>query len=151
MFFVVQEIGIAGINKQRFYIMLFDILCIGFLEIEQVLIRNRLLVTAVPFFYVLLQLAYRSMQVNKNIWLYELLMNDIKQSLIKPEFIIGQCNFCKQQAFGKKIIGDSKIVEHVFLLDQVFELLIAFSHKKQFNRKSILRWIFIKLGEKRIV
>ena len=47
--------------------MLFDIMRISFLEIEQVFIRNRLFVTAVTFFYVLLQLAYRGMQVNENI------------------------------------------------------------------------------------
>lgn len=43
------------------------------------------------------------------------------------------------------------MLKQIFLLQQFFELLVAFGHKKQFQRKSILAGIFIKLGQKRIV
>jgi hypothetical protein len=49
MFFIAQEIRIAGINKNGFDIVLFDIAGIRFLDIEQVFIRNGLLIERFRF------------------------------------------------------------------------------------------------------
>ena len=43
------------------------------------------------------------------------------------------------------------ITIEVFLLDQVFQLLEAFRHEEQFQWKSKLLRILVKLGEKRVV
>lgn len=76
--------------------MLFDIIRIGILYFEQVFIRYLLLVGAVSFFNISLQFTYRCMQVDQQVRLYQLLVNNVKQSLIKPEFILGQSYFGKQ-------------------------------------------------------
>ena len=76
--FIVQEIGIAGIYEKGFDIMLLDIMRIGFLDIEEIIIRDILFVGAVSFFNIHLQLRYRRMQVNQDIRLHQLLVNDFK-------------------------------------------------------------------------
>src|SRR3990170_8921928 len=78
MIAITQKIGIGCIYKQCFDIMLFDIIRIGFLYVEQVGIRYLLFVGPVSFFNIGLQFFYRSMQVTKQIWLYQLLMNNVK-------------------------------------------------------------------------
>lgn len=87
MRFIINEISIAGIYKNGFKIMLLYIARIRFLYIEQVFIGDRLLVFALPFLYVRLQLRYRCMQVNQYIRMNELLVNNIEQLLVKPELL----------------------------------------------------------------
>jgi hypothetical protein len=67
MLFVSKKICIAGINKQRFNVVLFDVLCISFLQVQQVIIGNILFIAAVTLADILLKFAYRRMQVNKQI------------------------------------------------------------------------------------
>ena len=50
MFFIAEEIGISGIDKKCFYIVLFDIMRIGFLDIEEVFIRDILFIGTVSLF-----------------------------------------------------------------------------------------------------
>ena len=50
VFFIGKKIGIARIHKKGFDIMLFDIVRIGFLQIEQVFVGDLLLVSSLAFF-----------------------------------------------------------------------------------------------------
>ena len=54
MFFIAEKIGVGCINEKRFYIMVFDVMRICLLNIEQVFIRDILFVGPVPFFNILL-------------------------------------------------------------------------------------------------
>ena len=54
MFFITQEISIAGVNKNGFDIVLFDVAGIGFLYMEEVFIPNSLFVGPVSFFNICL-------------------------------------------------------------------------------------------------
>lgn len=78
MLLITQEIGIACVNEKCFDIMLSDIIRIGLLNIEKVLIRDRLLVRTISLFDVQLQFINGCMQVNNNIGLNELLINDLE-------------------------------------------------------------------------
>ena len=91
------------------------------------------------------------MKVDQYIGLNELLVNDIEKALVQQKLFIGQVYFCKKQALGKKIVGDGYALKKVLGVDQLFELLIPFCHKKQFQRKGILLRVFVKPGKKRIV
>ena len=82
MGFISQEIGMGSIYKECFDIMLFNISRIGFLQAEQVIIRDGLFIGAVPFAYIFLQFAYRRMQVDQDIRLYDLRIDDIEQFLV---------------------------------------------------------------------
>ena len=82
MFFITQEIGIAGVDENGFDIVLFDIAGIGFLYAEQVFIGYGLFVLAIPFFDVGLQFIHGCMQVY-----------DLEQFLVKPELFLGQVHF----------------------------------------------------------
>ena len=84
---IAQEIGIGGIYKQSFYIMVFDIICIGFLYVEEILVRYLLFIRPVTFFDIGLQFTNRSMQLNNKVGLYQLLMDNIKQPLVKTKLI----------------------------------------------------------------
>lgn len=88
MFFIAQKIGIGSIHKKRFDIMLFDVMGIGFLDAEQVIVRDILFIGTIPFFDIGLQAVDRRMQVNEQVWLHQLLMNDIEKPLVKAELII---------------------------------------------------------------
>ena len=100
VFVVAKEICIVRINKNGFYIVLFNVVGIGFLYVEQVFIANRLFVTAVAFFYVLLQFVDGRMQIDKYIGLYQLLVNDLKQSagtnetLLRAGSLLQTTNIC---------------------------------------------------------
>lgn len=52
---IAEEVRIRDVNEQGFEIMLFDIVGIGFLDGEQVIVRDHLFVGAVSFLYILLQ------------------------------------------------------------------------------------------------
>ncbi len=151
VFFFSEKIGIGSIHKKGFQVVMLDVAGISFLDTEEVFIGNILLVRTVSFPDVLLQPVHGAVQVNEQVGLDELLVNNVEQALVQPELIFGQVHFCKQQAFGKKIIGYSDALKKIFLLNQVFQLFVPFGHKKKLERESILFWIFIKLGQKRIV
>ena len=55
--------------------MLLDIVCISFLDVEKVFIRNVLFVKSFSLFYVLLQFVNRCMQINQQVGLQKLLVN----------------------------------------------------------------------------
>jgi hypothetical protein len=151
MFFITEKVGIGNIHENGAYVVLFNIMRIGLLYVEQIIVRDLLFVAAVTFADIFLQPVHRCVEINNNIRLDHLLQNDIEQSLVKPEFIFGQVHFGKQQAFGKEIIRDRHILKKVFLLNQFFQLLESFRHEKKFQREGILLRIFVKLGKKRIV
>lgn len=146
-----QEIGIGHIHKQCLYIMLFDVVCVCLLDIEEVIIRYILLIAAVTLPDIRLQFGNRCMQVDQDVRLNQLLVYDIKQALVQPEFIFRQGYFGKQQAFGKEIIRNSQALEEVFLLYQFFLLLVPLCHKKQFHRERILLGVLVEFRKKRIV
>src|SRR5688572_12698165 len=131
--------------------MLLDIVGIGLLDTKKVFIRYLLFIRAVPLFNIHLQFIHRCMQVDQQVGLYHLLVNDLEDSLVKTKFIFGQVDLGKQKTFGKKIIGQGEILEHIFLLKQFLQLFEPFRHKKQFQWKCILAGILIKFGKKRIV
>ena len=85
---VAQEISIAGINKNSFYIMLFDIIRVSFLDIKKVLIRDVLLVGTISFFYVLLQSANRGVQVDQKVGLNELVIDNFKNFLVQAKLFL---------------------------------------------------------------
>ena len=78
VFFIIQEISIQSIHKNCFYIMLSDIACIGFLYIEQIFVRDILLIYTIAFFNILLKLLYRRMQVDDDIRENQLLLHNVK-------------------------------------------------------------------------
>lgn len=147
----VQEIGIGSIHDQGLKIMLSDIMRVGFLNGEQVIVRNALFVGPVAFPDIGLQSVYRCMQIDKDIRLQQLLEQDLKEPLVEAEFIFRQVDLGEEQAFGKQIIGDGQALEEVFLTDEFLLLLEAFCHEKEFQRKGILPRILVEFGQKGIV
>ena len=91
--FIPEEVGIGGINKNCFQIMLPDIVRICFLDVEQVFIRDVLFIGTFPFAYVLLQLAHRRMQVDNDIGLDQLLVHDLEKALVQTELVFCQGHF----------------------------------------------------------
>ena len=82
MFFIVQKICIARIHKQRFEGMLSDVIGIGLLYVEKIIIGDVLLISPVPLSDVLLKPVYRRVQIYKQVRLDQLLMDDIKKPLV---------------------------------------------------------------------
>ncbi len=78
MFFIAKKISIGGIYEKGFDIMVFYIVSVCLLDIEEIFIRNVLFIGPVPFFNILLQFLYRTMQVNEQVGLNKLLVNDLK-------------------------------------------------------------------------
>ena len=70
--------------------VLLYIIGIGFLNAKKIFISNMLLVTAVAFFYIFLQLFNGTVQVYQDIRLGDLRVDDVEKFLIEPEFFIGQ-------------------------------------------------------------
>ena len=64
MFFIAQEVGIGSIYEKGLDVVLPYVMRISLLNVEQVFIRNVLLIRAVALADVLLQLAYRRVQVD---------------------------------------------------------------------------------------
>ena len=120
VFLVAQEIGIGHIDKDGLQIVLPDVMGIGFLYAEEVFVGYSLLVGAVSLFDVLLQFADGRVKVDQDIRLDQLLVDDLKQPLIQPELIFGQIDLGKKEALRKQVIGNGKVLEKVFLLDQFF-------------------------------
>jgi len=54
MLFIAEEIGVGCIDEKCFYIMIFDVVCISFLDAEKIFISNVFFVSPVSFFNVLL-------------------------------------------------------------------------------------------------
>lgn len=151
MQFIVDEIGLGSIYKQRFDVVLFDVLGVGFLQGEEIIVGDVLLVTAVAFADVFLQFVDRRMQIDQDLWLYDLGIDDVEQFLIQPELLTPQSHFGKQQRFGEQVICDGDLLEQVFRLQHLLELLVAFGHKKQLERKGILIGVFVEFGQEGIV
>ena len=82
MFFITKEISVGSIHKQCFHIVLPDIMRIGFLNAEQIVVRDSLFIRTVPFFDILLQLIHRRVKVNEDLRLDQLLVHDLEQALI---------------------------------------------------------------------
>lgn len=91
------------------------------------------------------------MQVDEDVWLYQLLVDDIEQLLVEPEFFFGQVHFGEEQTFGEEIIADGDGVEEITGLDQFFQLFVSFGHEEQLQRKGVLAGAFVELAEKGIV
>ena len=127
---VIQEVGVADVYENGLDIMLLDIIDIGFLDTEQVGVRDRLFVGPVPFPDILLQLTHRRMEVDQDIRLDQLLIDDIEKLLIEVELLIPQVHFCEEQAFSKQIIRYGDALEKVFRMHQFLQLLISFGHKE---------------------
>ena len=98
----------------------FQIMCVGFLYAEKIIIRNILLVWAVTFFNILLQFAYWRMKVDQEFRLHHLRIGNFKEALVKTKFILRKIDAGKQKAFGKKIVWYGEVLEKIFLLDQLF-------------------------------
>jgi hypothetical protein len=131
--------------------MLPDIVGIGLLDVEQVFILYVLFIRPVPFPDIFLELVHRGMQVNEQVRLYHLLVDDFKQALVEPEFIVRKVHFGKKEAFGEQVVRNGQGLEKVFLMEKILLLLIPFGHEKEFQGKGILGRILIKLGEEWIV
>ena len=149
--FVGQKIRIGRIHKNRFQVVLLDVVRVGFLDAEQVFVRDALLVGAAPLADVLLQPCDRRMQVNQDVRLEQLLVNDVEQALVQIEFICRQVHLGEEQTFGKKVIRDGDALKKVTLLNQLLQLLETFRHEKQFQRKGVLFRVFIELGQEGVV
>jgi hypothetical protein len=150
MFFVSEEVRIARINKKCFNVMLPDIAGIGFLKVEQVIIRDGLFIRTVSFLDIFLQLMNGCVQVDEQVGLNQLLVDDIKKFLIEMKLFIRQIYFGKQKAFGKYIIRNRNALEKVLGVNQFFHLFLALGHKKKLQRKCVLLWILIEFGQKGI-
>lgn len=151
VFGVAKKISIACIHHNGFDIVLPDIVGVGLLDIEQVIIRDLLLIRAVSFSDIFLQFVDRCVQIDQQFRHDHLLLEDIKQTLVQPEFIFRQVYLGKQKAFGKEIIRYRDLLEKVFLLEKIFQLLEPFRHKKQFHGKGILWRVIVKLWEEGVV
>ena len=151
MFVVAQEIRVAGIDHQGFYIVLFDVLRVGKLQVEQVVIGYGLFIRTVAFFDILLKLFYRYMQVDEDVGLGKLLVDDVEQFLVQMKFLFRQVCFGKEEAFCKQVIGDGDVLEKVFGVDELLQLLVSLGHKEQLKRKSVLFGVFVELGKEGIV
>ena len=77
MLIISEEIGIARIHKQCFQIMLAYIMCVGFLQPEQVVVRNIQFVWPVSFPDIFLKFLYGYVQVDKQVGLNERLPDNI--------------------------------------------------------------------------
>ena len=82
MFFIAKKVSVGCVYKQGFDAMLFDVAGIGFLKFKEVIVRNGLLVGTVSFVYIFLQLLYRCVQINQQVWLNELLVYNIEKFLV---------------------------------------------------------------------
>lgn len=151
MAFVAQEIGIRSVYYQGFEVVLFDVIGIGKLQGEQVVVGNGLFKAAVALADIVLQLGHRHMEVDQDVGLNELLEDNVEQPLEQPELFIGQVHFGKEEAFGEQVVRDGNVLKQVLGVDQLFELFVPFGHKKQLQRKSKLPGAFIKLRQERIV
>src|SRR5436190_11548328 len=88
-----KEVGIACVNDDRLKVMLFYIMRIRFLDSKKIFIRYLLLIWPFPLTDIFLQFNYRGMQINQQIRLDYLLIDDLKQSLVKSEFVFRQIDF----------------------------------------------------------
>lgn len=151
LLFTVQEIGIGAVHHQGLDVVLSDILGIGFLQAEQIVVGNLLFIGAVPFFDVFLKPVYRRMQVDQQVGLHDLGIDDVEQFLVEAELLVGKIHLGEQQAFGEEVIGDGSLFENILCLQQFLQLFETFGHEKQLDRESILLGILVKFGEKGVV
>src|SRR5687768_15139307 len=100
--------------------MLFHVLCVGLLQVEEVIIRYSLFVRTISFADVFLQFLNGYMQVNKYVWFRYLLIDDLVKFLVKPELFFRKIHFRKKQAFGKKVIGNSDMLKEISSMNEFF-------------------------------
>lgn len=148
---VVEEVGVADIHDEGPDIVLADVMGIGFLDAEEIIVRDALFVWAVPFTDIGLQLAYRSVEIDKDIGLYNLGLEDVEKILIKPELLFGEVDLCKKQTFGEEIVGDGNGLEEVGGIDQLLQLFVAFGHKEKLKRKGVLGRVLIEFRQEWVV
>ena len=79
---ITQEICVGSIHENCFDSVVAYITGICFLQPEQIVVLNRLLIGAVSLTDIFLELRNRSMQVDQEVGLNQLLVNYIKQFLI---------------------------------------------------------------------
>src|SRR5688572_13561574 len=87
MLFIVNKIGIGGVDKKRLDIVLADIVCVRFLDIKEIIVWDILFVGTITLLNISLQLIYRRMQVDDDLGLDQLLVNDLEQTLVQAKFI----------------------------------------------------------------
>lgn len=76
---VVEEIGVADVYEEGVDIVLPDVVGIGFLNVEEIIVRDGLFVGAVTFADIGLQLAYGCVEVDEDIGLYDLGLEDVEE------------------------------------------------------------------------
>src|SRR5579859_4916183 len=148
---IAEEIGIAGVYENGLYVVLFDIINVCLLDMEQVCVGNGLLVCPVPFPDILLQRVDWCMEVDKDIRLYQLGMNDIENLLIEVELLFRKIDLGEEEAFGEQVIRDGDALEHILGMHQLFQLLVPFRHEKELQWECVLGGILIKFGQERII
>ena len=89
VFIVTKEIRMFGIHDKCGDVVLADIIRISLLDIKQVMVTDIFFIVPVPLPDIFLEFIYGCMEVNQNIGLDELLIDDIKQPLVQPEFFFG--------------------------------------------------------------
>jgi len=148
---VVEKVGVADVHEQSPDIVLPDIMGIGFLDAKEIIVRDALFVGAVTFSDIGLQLAYRGVKVDQDVGLHDLGLKDVEEVLIEPELLFRKIDLGKQEAFGEEVVGDGDGLEKVGGIDQLFQLLVTFGHKKEFQGKGVLSGVLIELRQERVV
>src|SRR5690606_4123902 len=95
MLLIAKKVCIRSVDKKSFDVMLFYIMRVSLLNVEEVFIWNILFVRPVTLAYVRLKTSDRSVEVDQQVRLHELLMDDVEQALVEPELIVRKCDFCK--------------------------------------------------------
>ena len=148
---VIEEIRVGDIDEEGADIMLPDIVGIGFLDAEQVVVGYGLFVGAIAFADIGLQLAHRRMEVDEDIGLHDLGLEDVEEILIEAEFLFGEIDLGKQEAFGEKVVRDGEGLEKVRGIHQFLQLFVAFGHEEQFKRKGVLSGVLVEFREEWVV
>ena len=131
--------------------MLTDVVGVGFLQVEKILVFYALLVGPSSFADIALQFVYRGMQVDQQVGLHDLLVDDVEDLLIEPEFLLGKVHLGEKKALGEQVIRDGDLLKEVLGMDQLLQLFESLGHEKQFHRESVLAGVLIKLAQKGIV
>ena len=148
---VVKEVGVAYVHDERVDIVLPDIVRVGFLNVEEIIIRNALFVGPVTFADIGLQLAYRCVEIDEDVGLYDLGLEDVEEILIEAELLFGEVDLAEQQTFSEEIVGDGNGPEEVGGIDQFLQLFVAFGHKEKLQRKGVLSGVLIEFRQEWVV
>src|ERR1700761_7663035 len=91
------------------------------------------------------------MQINEQLRLHQLRGHDLKKLLIQLVFLFREIDTGKKKTLGKKIIRYRKTLKKIAGMTQFLELFIAFGHKEELQRKSILSGILVEFGKKGVI